>query len=216
MNINSLYPKPTSRSTSLGTGVPTLYKSSNIVSKYDNTNDKGPIVLYNSNSDDVKEQILYLQVSSKERISGTTSQFTIEIPEGGIENIHSIELINAIIPNNNSVLDEPYLLLNIAELRENFKSNDTFMSNAFTMMTFSLNNTSLFAYLKKISRDVSYEKIFYNSPKASLNKMSISILKPDGTPFNFTNPSSTDITDQVSFIFRIINLNKKPLDYNFI
>ena len=48
-------------------------------------------------------------------------------------NVKSIELIAATIPDKNSVLSEPYLVLKIDEF-DNIESSDTNLDNAFTIL----------------------------------------------------------------------------------
>lgn len=209
MNINSLGKQPTRAPNFSRTPVPEKFKKPN-ATKFtgENTNVDYP---FNSDEHLVKE-VKFVSVSSRDRNVDNypnPNRYTVGFDE--IKNIHSIELINSVVPNLNNILNEPYILLKIDQITDTFISNDTAISNSFAIMNYTLNNTTAFASLKKCSRDVSFETVYYGAPKKSLDKMSISLLKSTGELFDFgisdTNPPTEGY--QNLFVFKITTLTPK-------
>lgn len=153
---------------------------------------------------------MYLTVSSRDRDvaqypkSNTyTLQFPIEF-----KNVYSIELIQGIIPDQNSVTNEPYLLLKIAELEDLMVSNDRNISDAFAILQLSKPTaTGTFIQIdKRIHENVIK---YYKTPKATLSKMTISITDVDGIPFDFGGDSTLTKAYQNTFVFKIVCMEKK-------
>lgn len=151
----------------------------------------------------------YLTVSSKERDTTnypSCSNYTTNLAKE-FKNIYSIELIQCIIPDKNNVLHEPYLLLRIQELEDVMISNDINMSNAFAVL--QLTSAVSSGYFINTAHHVHENTIkYFNTPKHSLNKMSISIIDTDGNIFDFGGSGSTSKEYQNTFIFRIVCLEK--------
>lgn len=161
-----------------------------------------PSVLYQST-------VNYLTVSSKSRDItnySATNAFTINFPQA-FRNVHSIQLVQAIIPDKNSVTSEPYLLLKIKELEGQYISLDRHVNDAFCMLKLpSAPVSGTFIKIDDFNTPIRY----FKTPMASLNRMSISITKEDGTLFDFGNdtPTPPNKTYQNTFIFKIVTVDK--------
>ena len=161
-----------------------------------------------------QNQESYLTVSSKDRDMNTypsSSQFVIHLDKE-YRNIKSIELIQAIIPDKNSVTSEPFLLLNILELENVMDSNNKQISESFAILQVcppTIPNSFL-QIDKRIFENVILN---YRTPKASLSKMSFSITDCDGKLFNFGGNSTTDKAYQTTFVFKVTTLdtNRKSI-----
>ena len=138
------------------------------------------------------------------------------------KNISRIELVKVIMPTeacdvltvketsatayetdyNVNVFSYPYLQVRIDELNTNgFGTNDG-LNNAFGVVSYdaywasdsSLNNRG---FTRLIPKFMKCQKVFYPTPLATLQKMTIQIQKPDGTQF-CTSPDALDISGAVS------------------
>lgn len=176
------------------------------------TNSNIPFSIQQEPDIEYEKKTHYIFVTSKNRdktLFPNISHYTVEFPQE-FKNIHSIELIQGIIPNVNNVTQEPYLLLKLEEIRDVMVSNDPDISEAFAFLTMAspcTSDGSFIALDKKIHENT--PKI-YNTPKASLQKLTISVTKHDGTLFDFgadTSPPNKSI--QHTFVFQIITLEKK-------
>ena len=156
----------------------------------------------------------YLTVSSRERDRLTyanVNKYRVDFPFE-FKNIHSIELIQAIIPDKNDVTLEPFLLLKIDELDNVMISTDINISKSFAILQLSQPvSDAAFIYIdKRIHENVILK---YKTPKASLAKMSITITDCSGTPFDFgtdtTFPTTMTNSLQNTFVFRIVTMDKK-------
>jgi hypothetical protein len=153
----------------------------------------------------------YLVVSSRDRDTTaypSPSQYTIHL-QNDFKNITSMELIQATIPDKNSVTAEPYLLLKIDELEEVMHSNDRNMSDAFAILQMAPPvTTGGFIHIdKRIHENV---VAYFGTPKSSLSKLSINITDLAGTSFNFGNDSPAPLKAlQNTFVFKIETLEKK-------
>lgn len=154
----------------------------------------------------------FVFITSKNRnttLFPNISQYAVELPSE-FKNIHSIELIQGLVPNVNNVTQEPYLLLKIDEINDVMISNDPNIAESFAFLTMAspcTSDGSFIALDKKIHENT--PKI-YNTPKASLQKLTISVTKHDGTLFDFgadTSPPNKSI--QHTFVFQIVTLEKK-------
>lgn len=154
----------------------------------------------------------FIFVTSKNRnttLYPSISSYAVEFPQE-LKNIRSIELIQGIIPNVNNVTQEPYLLLKLEEIKDVVISNDPDIAESFAFLTMASPCTSdgyFIALDKKIHENTPKK---YDTPKASLQKLTISITKHDGTLFNFGSDSSPPNKSlQHTFVFKIITLEKK-------
>jgi hypothetical protein len=159
-----------------------------------------------------EKKVHYLTISSKDRnitAYPNVNQYSIKFPNE-FKNIHSIELIQAIIPDQNDVQDEPYLLLQIDEIQDVMVSNDKNISNSFAILQLAAPTRSG-TFIQIDRRIHEYTVKYYDTPKAYLSKMSITILDSEGNPFNFgtDTPSPPNKIFQNTFIFKIVTLEKQ-------
>lgn len=154
----------------------------------------------------------YFVVSSQDRdvnLYPNVSNYVIHLPKE-YKNIHSIEMIQAIIPDKNSVTSEPFLLLKIEELEDTMSSSSRHIADAFGIIQLCSPVTSggfIVTDKRTYENTVKYFKI----PKASLSKLTISITKYDGTLFNFgtDTPNPPNKQFQNWFVFMVVCLEKK-------
>jgi hypothetical protein len=155
-----------------------------------------------------------LVVNSKDRDANaypSSSSFQIQFQKE-YRNISSIELIQAIVPNTNSVNLEPYLVLQIDEIDNVMDCNDAHISKAFAILGLHPSDGA-FLYLDRCI----HENIIktYRQPKASLDRMTISVRGVDGTLFDFGTDSAPISKElQTTFIFRIKTMHKKMASLN--
>lgn len=153
----------------------------------------------------------YLTISSKDRdidAYPNSNSYSIKFNDE-FKNIFSIELIQSIIPAKNSVETEPYLLLKIEELEDVMISNDRHVSDSFAILQMAPPTTTggFIQIDKRIHENTTK---FFRIPKASLNKLTISITDCFGTLFNFGTDGPTPLKAlQNTFVFRIVTLEKK-------
>lgn len=159
-----------------------------------------------------EEKVHYLTISSKDRdvvAYPNVNNYSIKFPNE-FKNIYSIELIQAIIPDQNDVQDEPYLLLQVDEIQDVMVSNDKNISNAFAILQLA-SPTKAGTFIQIDRRIHEYTVKYYDTPKAYLSKMTIKILDSEGNPFNFgtDTPSPPNKSFQNTFIFKIVTLEKQ-------
>jgi len=159
-----------------------------------------------------EKKVHYLTISSKDRnvtAYPNVNQYSIKFPNE-FKNIHSIELIQAIIPDQNDVQDEPYLLLQIDEIQDVMVSNDKNISNSFAILQLAAPTRSG-TFIQIDRRIHEYTVKYYDTPKAYLSKMSITILDSTGALFDFgtDTPSPPNKSFQNTFIFKIVTLEKQ-------
>lgn len=182
---------------------------------YNNVYDKNVNQQYSITQEpdiEYEENVHYLTISSKDRdviAYPNVNHYAIKFPNE-FKNIYSIELIQAIIPDQNNVQNEPYLLLQIDEIQDTMVSNDKNIAESFAILQLASPpkaNTFI-----QIDRRIHENTIkYYNTPKAYLSKMTVTILSSDGTPFNFgtDTPSPPNKSYQNTFIFKIVTLEKR-------
>ena len=81
-----------------------------------------------------QEKVHYLTISSKDRdvtAYPNVNRYSLKFPNE-FKNIQSIELIQGIIPDQNDVQNEPYLLLQVDEIQDVMVSNDKNISNVIS------------------------------------------------------------------------------------
>lgn len=153
----------------------------------------------------------YLTVSSRDRDAvqyPSVSTYMVQFPTE-FKNITEIELIQAIIPHKNDVEKEPYLLLKIEELEDVMVSKDRNISDAFAILQMSppVTTGGFIQMDKRIHENTS--KI-YQTPRANLSRMTISITDCVGAPFVFgtdANPPQKEL--QNTFVFKLKCLEKQ-------
>lgn len=177
------------------------------------SNDFNNVFLNNSNNKlsvlqepDVKYETRdhYLVVSSSERdpvAYPSSSNFVLTLHKE-YRNIVSVELIQAILPDKNSVTSEPYLLLKINELEECMDSNNKPISDSFAMLSIPSPVVSgTFIHIdKRIFENVTLN---YRTPKANLSKITVQITDYSGAIFDFGGSGSLAKETQCVFVFKI-------------
>lgn len=125
------------------------------------------------------------------------------------KNIHSIELISAILPNVEEITDELYIILQIDELRDvGFNSSNQNLQQAYAKLVMHKHLNDNFLLLDA-DNSRPLKRIYYPSLKGSLDKLTITLKKPNGDIINLgpdSDPDQPPIKDiQNSFTFRIIS-----------
>lgn len=171
-----------------------------------------PLSVQQENNIEYEEVVKYLTISSKDRdvnIYPNVSRYSISL-QTELKNLVSIELIQAIIPDKNDVLDEPYLLLKIEELEDVMISNDRNVSDSFAILQLATpTTTGGFIMIDKRIHENTIK--YFRTPKASLNKLTVTITDAYGTPFNFGSDSPDPPVKnlQNTFVFKVVILEKK-------
>lgn len=127
------------------------------------------------------------------------------------KNIYEFCLESCSIPNVPAVLSMPYLLLLIEEFDGHYDGVATQSRKAFAKLYLKPQGT--FMRLDKENCEP-LVKVFYPAPLASLSRLTISILNPDGTLFNFgtdTVPPQAPNPDlqnyfTFSFVTRVVDV----------
>lgn len=151
----------------------------------------------------------YLVISSKDRdiTNYPKSNFFVVNLENEYKNISSVSLVQAIIPDKNSVTNEPYLLLKINELDNVMDSNDRNISDAFAIIQLTPPTVSG-TFIQNDSRIHESTVLHYKTHKASLSKITISITDYAGVPFDFGGDGTTTKDYQNTFVFKIVTVEK--------
>lgn len=146
----------------------------------------------------------YLVVSSADRDVSThpsSSNFVIQL-EKEYKNITSVELIQAIVPDQNNVTAEPYLLLKVREFENTMDSNNKQIYNSFAILQVcppTIPNSFL-QIDKRIFENVT---LHYRTPRANLSKISIQVTDANGSVFDFGGSGLTSKATQCLFVFKI-------------
>lgn len=153
----------------------------------------------------------YLTISSADRNRlkyPSTSQFTIKLvdddpgqPNGvsgqSYRNIQSVKLLSSVIPNKNNVLDEAYLLLEIRELEGMYDACTRPSQEAFSKLYYQ-NMPGQRSFLR-MDRGIGdpLTRMFWPTPKALLNTVSVAFRKYDGSLFDFGPDTGPEIDPTV-------------------
>jgi len=157
----------------------------------------------------------YLVVSSEDRDVATypsSSNFVLNLDQE-YRNITCIELIQAIVPDKNSITSEPYLLLKINELENTMDSCNKQISESFAIL--QICNPPVPGTFLQMDKRI-YENVIlnYQIPKANLSKLTIKITDSQGNVFDFGGSGTTTKAYQCLFVFKITTLDttRKPLN----
>lgn len=186
-----------------------------------NTNNKGwnkEMVQHSVNQEPnitYQEVVKYITISSLERdttVFPNPGKFTITLAQE-LKNITSIELIQVILPNVNSVTNEPYLLLKIDELEDVMISNDRNISDAFALIQLA---QPVGGFIHTDKRTYENTTKIFLTPKASLSKMTIQFANLFGNVFDFKGETAVgDKSIQVTLVFKVVTLEKQREVLNF-
>lgn len=150
----------------------------------------------------------YLSINSKDRDYvqyPSSSQFAIDLdPE--YRNVTSIELITAIIPDTNNVINEPYLLLNIKELDTLMDSPGKELSESFAMLQLA-QPAAAGTFVQIDKRTFENTVLTFHTPKARLAKLTITITDCDGNVFDFGGDGTNTKPYQTTFMFKVVTLD---------
>lgn len=166
-----------------------------------------------------EEYVHYVTISSRDRdrsVHSNVNNYHITLPQE-FRNIHSVELVQAILPAKNNSEAEPYLLLDIDELSDVMISNDKHVSNSFAILQPTTPTTT--GGFMQIDKRIHENTVkIYKTPKASLSKLTVSIKDCLGNLFNFGSdtvlPNAVDKSLQNTFVFKITTLEKRRSELN--
>lgn len=157
----------------------------------------------------------YLTIGSKDRDVNkypSSSQFSLRLPKE-YKNIHSVELIQAIIPDKNNVTHEPYLVLSIDELVDTMESKDVNIADSFAIMM--LNSPVQSGRFISIDNRIHENTVLrFSTPKAKLVNMTIKITDFSGDIFSFGGEGSLNKENQLLFVFKITQMEKRQDSLN--
>lgn len=135
------------------------------------------------------------------------------------KNVYSIELVSAILPNVDEITSEMYIILEIKELMDvGFDASNSHLKGAFAKMVMCECLNDNFVILDA-DNSRPLIRVFYPSPKASLDKFTITIKKPNGEIIDLgpdNDPDQEPIKGiQNSFTFKIISkvVDTSPLGH---
>lgn len=159
-----------------------------------------------------EDTIHYVSVESKSRdLNAYPQPEEYRIVFGSsFRNVKSIELIGATLPDQNSVTQEPYLILKINEIT-NYESSDINIDNAFSILQLKPPVVSG-EFLNIDTYICSGSPKIFKTPLARLDRMTISIRNYDNNLFSFgddTAGSPPNKQYQNMFLFKIITQDKK-------
>jgi hypothetical protein len=154
----------------------------------------------------------YVTVSSRDRNVSRhpdVSHYTVQFPSE-LRNVHSIQLIQAIIPDKNNVTLEPYLLLKIDEIEDVMMAQDKNVSDSFAILQLAP-ATVPGSFIQLDKRIHEHTIKVYKTPKAGLTQLTINVLDVDGNRFDFGCDPSDPLnkSTQNTFVFRVVCLEKK-------
>lgn len=147
----------------------------------------------------------FLVISSADRDLDSypkSNQFVINLQKE-YKNIASVELIHAIIPDKNSVTTEPYLLLKINELSTTMDSSNHHISDSFAILQ-PAPPTTTGGFIQLDKRIAENVILYYETPKASLSKVTVKITNSTGVPFEFGGDTTIDKAYQVTFVLKLV------------
>lgn len=158
----------------------------------------------------VKEHLV-IHTSERDRsIYPNAGQCVIRLADsarGSITKVRSVRLVSGILPDvNGTVIVEPYLVLRIPELSSgHLVSNSAVVEGAFSIL--QLDRPLVDNAFLSLKSDLN-EMSAVTPTSSTINQLSISITKYDGTVFDFTggspdNGSVADPTKNVVLFFEI-------------
>jgi hypothetical protein len=119
----------------------------------------------------LRQYMLY--IDSRDRTSGTTTNFTIDLEES-IMNVDHIKLVHATVPQD-ALPNSEYHILKIPEFTPDAHGSNTYLRQAFAVITPEE------AYGPTHMTAASTPPYYFRPVKARLNRMTLQLLNPDGT-----------------------------------
>lgn len=188
----------------------TSFLSTNSIDNYSNgANEIKP------EKEDNSTHVDYLVINSRSRDVAKyplPNNYSVDLGKE-YKNIHSMELIQAIVPDKNSVTSEPYLLLSIQEIRNVMHSPDSQVADSFAFLQMAPPTTTG-GFIQIDKRVHEHVKIIFDTPKSSLSRISIKITDSEGNLFDFGGSGSLVKDYQNTFVFKIVTLvrNRQALN----
>jgi hypothetical protein len=191
-----------------------IYNSRNLPSSVNNTRnvnyppEKAQHLSIKQESDiEYDSKIDYFCVNSSDRDTSKypkVNSYRIDLNDT-FKNITSIEIISGSVANKNSVQNFPYLIVKLDSLDHSTFSNVNVNKGFALLYLKATSGAHVNPELGCLQRNVFLPK----TPIASLKSISIKLLKPDGTLFDFGEASAnTDVEFSNSFVFKIITREK--------
>ena len=206
--------------------VPTSYSQYNL--KQYSQNDYNNVYKADSNAQlsvthesgiEYEERVYYITIGSRDRdrsVYPNVNHYSVNLPQE-FRNIHSVELVQAIVPAKNGADTEPYLLLDIDEVLDVMISNDKHVSDSFAIL--QPNPPTTAGGFMQIDKRIHENTVkYYRTPRASLAKITVSIKDCLGNMFDFGTdtlpPNQFDKGLQNTFVFKITTLEKRRSELN--
>ena len=132
-------------------------------------------------------------------------------------NIISCEILDITLYDSSKISDSsdsvalgipiPYLLLELNEFGSNFYGTNDILNTSFGMLTsYSIIGNYKYYDVNSENSNQTFKKVF--NPRVNLNKLTIRIKLPDGTPYNFGSVNESEIATLFKLTFRITCLQK--------
>jgi hypothetical protein len=137
------------------------------------------------------------------------------------KNVHSIELMSAILPNIDEIRNQMYIVLEIEELEDvGYDSSNPVVQRAFSKIVLCQCAMNGFLTLDGDNSRPLY-RVFFPSPRASIDRLTICIKTPTGNIITIPdNPPDEDPIKELqnSFTFRIVEkiTDTEPLGHRNI
>jgi hypothetical protein len=164
----------------------------------------------------------YVTVDSANRdrtIWTSTSQYEVKMqPSSGFQgatidrafkNVYSVEVINAIFPNQNNVLDEMYLYLCVPELNGLYESTNDVGNKALAQL---VPDKVIGSFVYSVYDTEKHPRRYFPVEGARIDRMTIEFRKRDGALFNFgaDTGSGSPVLPllQTSVTFRVVVRDK--------
>jgi hypothetical protein len=149
-----------------------------------------------------KEQFLSFSSSLRDSsVYPSVNSYKIKFTSA-FKNVQKIELVQAIIPSQNNVLQQGVLLLQIKNIPEETTFFET-VPDTFCSLLMKTPTSGGFIALEPGCGFSKFEKKF-TAPIGKLAQFDINILKTDGTPFSFGEPSGDKTKPYENFfVFKI-------------
>lgn len=158
----------------------------------------------------------YVQICSNDRdttIYPNPNNYKINFEK--IKNVIEIELVSVILPNQNNILDEPYVLLEITELPSNIEFSSNNIKNAFAILPMKKPNKDTGSFIIPELGQNYRTPLKLKTPIASLQSFTISVKDLNGNLFDFGTDTPTPTKSlQNSFVFKIKRMEKDMKDIN--
>ena len=188
------------------------YNSYKIDKNAPKSNDSNYQPLSVSNEKDIKyiERTDYIVINSVDRnitYYPQPNHYVVNLPYE-FRNISTIEVVNGVIPDQNNVIQEPYLLLKIDELDGVMASNNTAIANSFAMLHMAA-PISPGNFINVDKKTFEHAVLTFKTPKSSLSKLTVSITDWQGNLFNFGDDSAgPNKALQNMFVLKVVTLEK--------